>query len=356
MAKIEEQFPLDYRNGGDTTDDFAQKYMKQINAIIQFLNNLREHNSNGPIQIEPQPYQLKAEDGKLYIRNEGNDKWLYLFDVRYRMGFSDNAEAVILTTDDVTTTGEALKLVKTNADGMIEADLAGNSDTATTLKEPRSFTIYDSAGDNSGDTASFDGSRDITLKLPALIKGKFDGSFTGEFSGAFKGEAPEYINKDTIENVPNNSIARTPNKLAVINANGLLPVDILGNAGKLADVSVAINNPEDGQVLAFRAASRTWTNEARAVVGEGKALSIYDGDKLLAEYSGGKTVVLDLGVSKAKDDMRTELDNAVAEMRQTIADFFDVDEFGGIMPAEYPNFSNQFELDDNGAIMPKEVN
>lgn len=355
MAKIEEQYPLDYRNGGDTIDDFAQKYMKQINAIIQFLNNLREHNSNGPIQIEPQPYQLKAEDGKLYIRNDGNDKWLYLFDVKYRMGFSDNAEAVILTTDDVTTTGEALKLVKTNADGMIDADLTGNADTATALKEARSFAIADNAGENSGKAVLFDGSSDVTLKLPELIKGEFDGSFKGVLSGTFEGDAPEYIKQDTIENVPNNAIACTPNKLAVINANGLLPVDILGNAGKLAGVSVAITNPEDGQVLAFRAASRTWTNEARAVVGEGKALNIYDGDKLLAEYSGGKTVALDLGVSKAKDDMRKELDDAVVEMRQTIADFFDVDEFGGIMPAEYPNFSNQFELDDNGAIMPKDV-
>lgn len=355
MAKIEEQYPLDYRNGGDTIDDFAQKYMKQINAIIQFLNNLREHNSNGPIQIEPQPYQLKAEDGKLYIRNDGNDKWLYLFDVKYRMGVSDNAEATILTTDDVTTTGEALKLVKTNADGMIDADLTGNADTATTLKEPRKFTVFDSAGGNAGETVSFDGSNDVVLRLPALIKGCFDGSFKGDLSGSFKGEAPEYIKQEVIENVSNNSIARTPNKIAVINANGLLPVDILGNAGKLAGVSVAITNPEDGQVLTFRAASRTWTNEARSVVGEGKALSIYDGEKLLAEYSGGKTVSLDLGVSKAKEDMRKELDDAVVEMRQTIADFFDVDEFGGIMPAEYPNFSNQFELDDNGAIMPKDV-
>lgn len=356
MAKFEEKHVLDYRVGGDTVDVFAQKYMAEITRIFQFLNNLRELNSSGVDVVEPQPNQLKAEDGKLYIRNVGNDKWLYLFDVKYRMGFSDNAEAVILTTDDVTTTGEALKLVKTNADGMIDADLAGNADTATALKEERNFAIADNAGENSGKAVLFDGSSDVTLKLPELIKGKFDGSFKGALSGTFEGDAPEYIRQGTIENVPNNAIACTPNKLAVINANGLLPVDILGNAGKLAGVSVAITNPEDGQVLAFRAASRTWTNEARAVVGEGKALNIYDGDKLLAEYSGGKTVALDLGVSKAKDDMRKELDDAVVEMRQTIADFFDVDEFGGIMPAEYPNFSNQFELDENGAIMPKEAN
>ena len=81
MARLEEANPLDYRQGGDTVDDFAQKYMKEIGRIYQFLNNLREHNSTGANQVEPAPYQLRCEDGKLYIRNAENTEWLYLFDV-----------------------------------------------------------------------------------------------------------------------------------------------------------------------------------------------------------------------------------------------------------------------------------
>ena len=46
----------------------------------------------------------------------------------------------------------------------------------------------------------------------------------------------------------------------------------------------------------------------------------------------------------------------VEEMKKTIADFFDIDENGSLMPAENPHFSNQFELDNDGAIMPKEAN
>ena len=58
MAQYEEQNPLDYRAGGDTVDDAVQKYMKEMPRIYQFLNNIREHNSTGPNQVEPQPYIL----------------------------------------------------------------------------------------------------------------------------------------------------------------------------------------------------------------------------------------------------------------------------------------------------------
>ena len=356
MARLEEANPLDYRQGGDTIDDFAQKYMKEIGRIYQFLNNLREHNSTGANQVEPAPYQLRCEDGKLYIRNEENTEWLYLFDVVYRMGVSDNATAKIITTDNVTSTTEALKLVQTDSDGKIATDTLGNATTATALQEARQITIADYAEKNSSTPISFDGSKDITILLPKKIDGEFSGSFEGDFHGKFTGDAPDYILKTNIAAGSLGEIVTTLGKLVAVDADGLLPVNIRGNAGKLAGVNVAVTNPEDGQVLAYRVASNTWTNEARAVVGEGKTLAIYDGDTLLGEYSGGKTVTIDLGTAKIKADVEQDLTKAVEEMKKTIADFFDIDENGSLMPAENPHFSNQFELDNDGAIMPKEAN
>ena len=202
----------------------------------------------------------------------------------------------------------------------------------------------------------FDGSKDITILLPKKIDGEFSGSFEGDFHGKFTGDAPDYILKTNIAAGSLGEIVTTLGKLVAVDADGLLPVNIRGNAGKLAGVNVAVTNPEDGQVLAYRVASNTWTNEARAVVGEGKTLAIYDGDTLLGEYSGGKTVTIDLGTAKIKADVEQDLTKAVEEMKKTIADFFDIDENGSIMPAENPHFSNQFELDNDGAIMPKEAN
>lgn len=318
MAKYEERFPLDYRNGGDTVDDFAQKYMKTITEIYQFLNNLREHNSKGPMQVEPAGYQLKAEDEKLYIRDAGNTEWLFLFDVKYRMGITDNPHAVILTSDDVTATTEALKLVKTNEQGKIVTDTLGNAATASVLKNAIKITITDPSGDNAGIPTSFDGSGDITIAMPEKASGHFDGVFEGKFDGTFTGTASGYVPVTDVEGSASGNIVNTNGKLVKLDEDGLLPVDIRGNAGKLAGVRVAITNPEDGQVLAYRAGSRTWTNEARAVVGEGKALTIYDGDKMLAEYAGSKTVQVDIGVTAATKSLSATV-KELEEKMDTVA-------------------------------------
>lgn len=314
MARLEEQNPLDYRQGGDTVDDFAQKYMKEINRIYQFLNNLREHNATGTYQVEPAPYQLMAEEGKLYVRNEENTAWLYLFDIKYRMGITENSAATILTTDDVTSTAEALKLVKTNADGKIDVDTTGNANTATTLQTGRTITISDYGANNSGVATTFDGSTDVTIALPETVQGKFVGTFSGDLTGTFTGEAGEYIKKTAIDTVETGSLATTPNKIAVINENGVLPVSILGNAAKLAGINVTLSNPEDGQVLAYRVATNTISNENRAVVGDAKALHIYDGETLIADYAGGKEVTVDLETTSIKADITANTEKLTQDL------------------------------------------
>ena len=260
MAQYEEQNPLDYRAGGDTVDDFAQKYMKEIARIYQFLNNLREHNSTGPNQVEPQPYQFKVTDNKLYIRNAANSDWLYLFDVAYRMGMSDNAQAVIVTTDNVSATGEALKLVQTDSEGVAHISISG------------------SATELDGHGASY------------------------------------YVTTDDIAEVEAGTVTSIANKLVKTNANGVLPVNVLGNAGKLAGCSVEVNNVQDGQVLTYRVGSNSWRNENKGVIGDAKALTITDGDTILVEFSGESPATVDThytelsgGIVEAKGKVTTDI-------------------------------------------------
>ena len=76
LAKLTEKNVLDYRLGGDKLSDFALKYMAEIPRIYQFLNNIRTHDSVGTEQVEPEPYQIKVEDDKFYVRNKTNDDWM----------------------------------------------------------------------------------------------------------------------------------------------------------------------------------------------------------------------------------------------------------------------------------------
>ena len=250
MAKLAEKNVLDYRIGGDTLNDFALKYMAEIPRIYQFLNNLRTHDSAGTEQVEPEAYQFKVEDDKLYIRNKANDAWLYLFDVAKNGGMRSDSFG------------------KQSAGSIADRPMTGNA-----------------TGDVYWDT---DNGRVYMWQPDAwhLILSLHIDDLIGH---------DDVLTKSDLSVPETGALATTPNKLVPLNANGVLPVNVSGNAGQLAGVNVRINGLQDGQVLTFRKASNVWRNEDKGVVGAGKALAIKDGDTLLAEFSGDAAAEVDIG-------------------------------------------------------------
>lgn len=112
-------FELDYRPNGDTVDDFAQKYMKEIPRIYEIITNIQGNKVFNDDDLTAG--QLKAEDGNLYIRNSVNSKWILI-------GSSDKAylglaDAGFLGRDDLD------KVVpKIDAEtGMISVGTTGNA-------------------------------------------------------------------------------------------------------------------------------------------------------------------------------------------------------------------------------------
>ena len=248
MAKLTEKNILDYRIGGDTLNDFALKYMAEIPRIYQFLNNIRTHDSVGTEQVEPEAYQFKIEDDKFYIRNKANDAWVYIMDVAKNGGFHDDSFGT------------------QRAGAIADRPSAGNS-----------------TGDVYWDT---DNGRVYMWQSDAwhLILSLHIDDLIGH---------DDVLTKSDLSVPETGALATAPNKLVPLNANGVLPVNVSGNAGQLAGVNVQINKLQDGQVLTFRTASNVWRNEDKGVVGAGKALAIKDGDTLLAEFSGDEAVDFD---------------------------------------------------------------
>lgn len=250
MAKFTEKNVIDFRFGGDHVDDFALKYMSEIPRIYQFLNNIRTHDSNGTEQVEPEPYQFKVEDDKLYIRNKANDAWLYLFDVA--------------------------------KNGGMRSDTFGKQSAGSIASRP---TTGNASGDVYWDTDNGrvymwqSDSWHLILSLHAEDLVGYD----------------KVLTKSDLSVPETGALATTPNKLVPLNANGVLPVNVSGNAGQLAGVNVEINRLQDGQVLTFRTVSNVWRNEDKGTVGAGKALALKDGATLLGEFSGDKAVSVDVG-------------------------------------------------------------
>ena len=70
-----------------------------------------------------------------------------------------------------------------NASGS-SGSCTGNAATATKLVTARTINIQDSTATNTGTGASFDGSGNATIKLPAAIKANLTGNVTGNCSGS----------------------------------------------------------------------------------------------------------------------------------------------------------------------------
>lgn len=126
MSKYEDPTQLDYRYGGDTVDDFAQKYMKTVAYIFSALNELRSP-TGGTLTQNPEAYQLKVDDNKLYIRNQANTDWILLGDVQENFGFRTSASDAFMHESDVADSGKAGKLIRADASGKLNADILGNA-------------------------------------------------------------------------------------------------------------------------------------------------------------------------------------------------------------------------------------
>lgn len=274
MAKFTEKNVIDFRFGGDHVDDFALKYMSEIPRIYQFLNNIRTHDSNGTEQVEPEPYQFRVEDDKLYIRNKSNDAWLYLFDVA--------------------------------KNGGMRSDTFGKQSAGSIANRP---TTGNASGDVYWDTDNgrvymwLSDAWHLILSLHAEDLVGYD----------------KVLTKSDLSVPETGALASTPNKLVPLNANGVLPVNVSGNAGQLAGVNVEINRLQDGQVLTFRTASNVWRNEDKGTVGAGKALALKDGNTLLGEFSGDAAVEVDIGsVADTHISSHNTSDSAHTDIREKI--------------------------------------
>ena len=109
-----------------TVDDFAQKYMRTVAYIFSALNELRSP-TGGTLTQNPEAYQLKVDDNKLYIRNQANTDWILLGDVQENFGFRTSASDAFMHESDVADSGTAGKLIRADASGKLNADILGNA-------------------------------------------------------------------------------------------------------------------------------------------------------------------------------------------------------------------------------------
>ena len=83
-------------------------------------------------------------------------------------------------------------------------------------------------------------------------------------------------------------------KIIRVAANTPLNIDINGSANQLDGINVVAGNAKDGEVLVYRSATKTFRTEPKGTAGEGKTLIFTKGNDTICTYDGSNIETVDL--------------------------------------------------------------
>ena len=266
----------------------------------------------------------------------------------------------VFTEEDVTTSGEAGKLVKVDDDGKIHGELKGSA------SEFNGMSI-DKEGVKEGYVPAFDTETgnlkfvkkdvftedDVTttgepnklarVDADGYIRGKIFGNANeiGNIKvstvGIKDGEVLAYdaredkfipVEKDSISEEYSTTEGEA-GKAVVVNEDGKVHANLSGTTDHIGEQKLEIENLQDGDILVYRTSTGSYKNQAPNFVGAGKSLIFYDGDKLLGDYNGGETV--EINIAKIIEDSSTSYVNHLLRLIENLylaLNFANLD-FGG---------------------------
>lgn len=395
---------IDYSANGDDVDSFSQKVKFCIENIFECLQHLHANGATAGLDGEATPFEIRVNtaDGFIYMRDRDNTQWFVLGEVADYFGltpeilsavrngggigslmmgpelalptqgnsvgdlyFAQDTSKIFLWTGttwrnyiadstnkigninvdltglsngqvlqydvvsnsfvpvkkdvfteaDVTTTGTANKLVRVGVDGLIHADIKGSATEIANVP-------VDLTGIKTGDVLTYIGGEFVPVK-----KDKFDDEST-----TTTGEA---------------------NKLVKVGEDGKIHADIEGSATEICSIPVDINDIDDGQILRYHSSTHTFQNEdPSSAVGAGKSLILRDGDRVLGDYNGSETVIVDIQSVLNQSTVATD----VAHVMRLTENLYLAMEAAGVNPGGYDGLTGETFYGDTADIDMTSVN
>ena len=206
----------------------------------------------------------------------------------------------LVSEDMISESGEVGKLIRLGADKTVHAnvegidgvtfDLDGIADTQLLGYDANKQAVVPVAKD----ATSIKG---ITVDITGLKDGQvfiYDAK-TKKLVPANK----DFVTADDIDSTG------AVGKIIRVAANTPLNVDINGSANMIDGVKVTAGNAKDGEVLTYRAATKSFRTEPKTSTGEGKTLTITKGNSTVCAYNGSNEAVLDVSAADKLTTART---------------------------------------------------
>lgn len=390
--------PIDYSASGDDIDSFSLKVKNELEVIYELLNRLRTSDAgSGTSVTDAVAYALRVDTSTnpptIYMRNGQNTGYVAIGKLAENMGIdaasvggvktdgfgklsrgteanlpsnansSDvyfatdtkriymyisgswqvfaslnsedllNLSARVVTADEVATNG-AGKIPRLDADSG-----AGDFDVTGSAGKMQGYPIY-TPGLSNDQVLSYNSTSKrwenkartdgvvLTSDVSTGAAGKVVRTTSKNVANIdVSGNAGKVANKtvdvDNLKNgdglVYDSAKDELVNKPVVtINAAGYADINVTGNAGKMAGKPITFNNLADGQIPVYRESEGCFVNEYKGSVGAGKELVINYDDQTVGTYDGSKRVVVSIGEdSRTSEAVSNLLSSGLLQMNLT---------------------------------------
>ena len=298
-------------------DYVVQKSEVGYNGANKVLR-LDEETGKGNIDITGSPdrllnYQIETtatpNDGDVFVFNATTQK----FELKPNY---------IFTEDDTTYQNDAGKLLKVSRDQKIHVDVEGSASKIDNLPVVSSgirngqVLIYENGRLIPADKDVFtEDDTTTTGETGKLVKVETDGKIHGSFylddtQATYKGEAGKFVKVTEDGYIQglfkfDRSQVTTKgesDKLVKVNEDGEIVGTFNGKTTQIGDIKLQITNLKDGDVFVYHSSTQTIKNEPKNAVGQGKSLTLKDGDKVLGDYNGAENIVVDVSSVIAKSN------------------------------------------------------
>ena len=295
---------IDYSPNGDDIDTFSQKVKAEESVIYERLNRVRCNDASaGVVLSDAVPYQwhidTSTEPATIYLFDGQTNQWVKIGTVEKAFGLNTTDLGGITNEGGISTMQMGKDMDKPSSAELRALYFAYDAkkiymwsgvawDVFLSLdyddiidREGSAVRQEDVATSGANKIARFDSDGKIDADItgsPARIVNRPISVSRLKEDQSLVYDGTNWVNKGVV----------------TTNDTGLIDGSITGNAAKIANVTIrTYGDLSDGQVLVYRSATNTFTNENKGTIGAGAAISFQQHGEEIMSYDGSEPKTLE---------------------------------------------------------------
>lgn len=347
--EIPNEQKIDYSPTGDDIDSFSQKVDYCLKEIFKTLQHIRANGATSTISdgdTNALPYEIRVDTSheRIYMRNSSNTAWILLGDVADYLGITPEKIQAIRNGGGINNISIGYDGAKPDV-GNSTNDLYFSTDTTRLwrwngtkwdLLLSRRFedsVLYEAYCINRNELTQQGG---ISYRGKVLQLDNTTGKANIDITGSSERLGSGRYKIDLQNPQVGQALVFDPNKDggqgAFVNRPMMFATDI--------------ENIQDGQILVYNASTHSFHNSDNNAVGEGRTLTLRNGNTILGSYNGSATLDVDLQGISNTNDLDTSAEGKISHLVRLVENLYCALDVSKLNPSGYDGFVCETFRDD----------